>query len=66
MTEKRGTMNLVNAEGGNRFQRNIAEKVVGEMIDYLMPRLRTLDISVIIKKMPKNDPIKVLLFTKTN
>lgn len=55
MTEKRGTMNLVNAEGGNRFQRNIAEKVVGEMIDYLMPRLRTLDISVIIKKMPKNE-----------
>ena len=55
MTEKRGTMNLVAAEGGNRFQRSIAEKVVGEMIDYLMPRLRTLDINVIIKKMPKNE-----------
>ena len=44
-------MNIVEVTGGNRFQREIAEKVVYEMIGALMPRMRTLCIGVQIKKL---------------
>ena len=44
-------MNYVEVTGGNKFQRDIAEKVVHEMISALMPRVRTLEIDVNIKKL---------------
>ena len=44
-------MNLVAAEGGNKTQRDIAEKVVDFMIGQLLPRHRTLDITVEFTKM---------------
>jgi len=43
-------MNYIEVAGGNKFQREIAEKVVYEMISALMPRVRTLDINIEIKK----------------
>ena len=39
-------MNIVEATGGNKVQRHIAEDVVFYMIKRLMPRHRTLDITV--------------------
>lgn len=39
-------MNIVEATGGNKVQRQIAEDVVSYMIKRLMPRHRTLDITV--------------------
>jgi len=44
-------MNLVEIKGGNKFQRTIANKVVYEMLSKLLPRVRTLDITVEIKKL---------------
>jgi len=44
-------MNIIEVTGGNKFQRAIAEKVVHEMISALLPRVRTLDINVEIKKL---------------
>jgi hypothetical protein len=44
-------MNYIEVTGGNKFQRDIAEKVVYEMISALMPRVRTLEIDVNIKKL---------------
>ena len=49
-------MNIVEVRGGNRFQRNIAEKVVSYMIKRLMPRHRTLDILVEIRDI-KSDAV---------
>ena len=43
-------MNLVEVTGGNKFQRDIAAKVIYKMIETLLPRVRTLDICVKIKK----------------
>jgi hypothetical protein len=43
-------MNYIEVTGGNKFQREIAEKVVHEMISALMPRVRTLDINIEINK----------------
>jgi hypothetical protein len=43
-------MNYIEVTGGNKFQREIAEKVVYEMISALMPRVHTLDINIEIKK----------------
>jgi len=42
-------MNLIGVKGGNKFQKEIAAKVVAFMIKELMPRVRTLDITVLIK-----------------
>ena len=39
-------MNFVEINGGNKTQREICEKVVGHMISKLLPRFRTLDITV--------------------
>ena len=44
-------MNYIEVTGGNKFQRAIAEKVVHEMISALLPRFRTLEIEVKIKKL---------------
>lgn len=44
-------MNLVEVTGGKKYQRDIAQKVVYAMIDTLMPRMRTLDIEVKIRKI---------------
>ena len=44
-------MNIIEVTGGNKFQRAIAEKVVHEMIYALLPRFRTLEIEVKIKKL---------------
>ena len=49
-------MNIVEARGGNKFQRDIAEKVVSYMIKRLMPRHRTLDILVEIRDI-KSDAV---------
>jgi len=48
-------MNFIFATGGNRFQRDIAYKVVSEMIDTLMPRIKTFEIEVKIRKFSKED-----------
>ena len=44
-------MNFVEVNGGNKTQRDIAEKVVDFMIGQLLPRHRTLDITVEFTKM---------------
>jgi len=44
-------MNIVEVTGGNRFQREIAEKVIQFCIKEMMPRVRTLYIELKIKKM---------------
>ena len=36
-------MNIIEVTGGNKFQRETAEKVVHEMISALLPKVRTLD-----------------------
>ena len=44
-------MNYIEVIGGNKFQKHTAEVVVGQMIQALMPRMRTLEITVNIKKL---------------
>ncbi len=44
-------MNYIEVNGGNKFQRHIAETVVTQMIKALMPRMKTLEIEVQIKKL---------------
>jgi hypothetical protein len=44
-------MNYIEVIGGNKFQKQTAEKVVQKMIETLMPRMRTLEITVNIKKL---------------
>lgn len=44
-------MNIIEINGGNKFQREIAEKVIGFCIKELLPRFRTLEITVNIKKI---------------
>ena len=39
-------MNFIEVNGGNKTQREICEKVVHHMISKLLPRFRTLDITV--------------------
>lgn len=39
-------MNFIEVNGGNKFQREICEKVIHHMISELLPRFRTLDITV--------------------
>ena len=43
-------MNIVEASGGTRGQRELAEEVAYFCIGELMPRLRTLDIVIELKK----------------
>ena len=44
-------MNYIEVNGGNKFQRHIAETVVTQMIKALMPKMKTLQIEVQIKKL---------------
>ena len=41
-----GLMNTLEVIGGRKDQREMAHRVVGFMINTLMPRMRTLDITV--------------------
>ena len=44
-------MNYIEVNGGNKFQKKTAEVVVAQMIQALMPRMKTLEIEVVIKKL---------------
>jgi len=44
-------MNYVSVKGGNKFQREVVEKTVCFMMKELLPRFRTLEIEVNLKKM---------------
>ena len=44
-------MNLITVEGGKKKQRQMVEDVVSYMIQRQMPRMKTLDIHVILKKI---------------
>ena len=44
-------MNIITDEGGKKEQRQIVEDVVSYMIQRQMPRMKTLDIHVILKKI---------------
>ena len=44
-------MNLITVEGGKKEQRQMVEDVVSYMIQRQMPRMKTLDIHVILKKI---------------
>ena len=48
-------MNFISAKNGNRVQNTIARDVVRHCINQLMPRMKTLDISVIFKKIPEKE-----------
>lgn len=47
--------NLIEVTGGKKSQRELAFKVVDFMIEKLMPRVRTLDITVQIKSIPDKE-----------
>lgn len=47
--------NLIEVTGGKKSQRELAFKVVDFMIKKLMPRVRTLDITVQIKSIPDKE-----------
>ena len=51
MKKREKKMNYVTAVGGNKTQRKIAETTVHQMIAELLPRFRTLDIEVHLKKL---------------
>ena len=44
-------MNIITVEGGKKEQRQMVEDVVSYMIQRQMPRMKTLDIHVILKKI---------------
>lgn len=54
--------NFVSVSGGNKFQRDIAHKVIAFMIKKLMPRMRTLDINVELVTI-KSDAIGFAMMT---
>ena len=44
-------MNIVEVNGGNKTQREICHKVISHILSVLLPRYRTLDITVKIKEV---------------
>ena len=48
-------MNYISAKNGNRVQNAVARSVAHHCIDKLMPRMRTLDISILFKKIPEKE-----------
>lgn len=58
-------MNYIEVIGGNKFQKTVAEKVVTQMIKALMPRMRTLEITVRIRKID-GDAIGYCMMEDTN
>ena len=49
------TMNIITAKNGNRLQHSVARDVIKHCIQKLMPRMRTLDINVVFKRIPKKE-----------
>ena len=48
-------MNYISAKNGNRVQNAVARSVAHHFIDKLMPIMRTLDISILFKKIPEKE-----------
>ena len=48
-------MNFIEVNGGNKTQREICENVVHHMISKLLPRFRTLDITVNLLNIKSED-----------
>ena len=48
-------MNYISARNGNKVQNAVARSVAQHCIDKLMPRMRTLDISILFKKIPAEE-----------
>ena len=48
-------MNIITVEGGNKKRRLLAEEVVSFCIQKLMPRMRTLDIEVVLTNISDAD-----------
>jgi len=48
-------MNYITSKYGNRVQNTIARDIVRHCINKLMPRMKTLDISVYFKKIPEKE-----------
>ena len=58
-------MNFIEVNGGNKTQREICENVVHHMISKLLPRFRTLDITVDLVKI-KSDAVGFCMMLDTN
>lgn len=58
-------MNQIEINGGNKFQRDIVQKVVGFCIKEMMPRMRTLDIEINLVKI-KSDVTGFCMMRDTN
>ena len=58
-------MNFVEVNGGNKVQKEICYKVVNHMIKKLLPRFRTLDITVDLVKI-KSDAVGFCMMLDTN
>ena len=48
-------MNYISARNGNKVQNAVARSVAQHCINKLMPRMRTLDISILFKKIPEQE-----------
>ena len=48
-------MNYISAKNGNKVQNAVARSVAQHCINKLMPRMRTLDISILFKKIPPQE-----------
>ena len=58
-------MNYIEVNGGNKYQKKVAYVVVEQMIKALMPRMRTLEITVNIRKFT-DDAIGYCMMEDTN
>ena len=58
-------MNLIDVRGGNKFQKEVAFKVACQMIAELMPRMKTLEIVINIRKF-NDDAIGYCMMEDTN
>ena len=58
-------MNYVEVTGGNKTQREMCHKVVARMIKELLPRYRTLDITVALRDI-KSDAIGFCMMEENN
>ena len=61
MKKREKKMNFVTVTGGNKTQRKVAETTTHQMIAELLPRFRTLDIEVKLKKFTKITNLVVLI-----
>ena len=59
-------MNFVTVTGGNKTQRKVAEITTHQMIKELLPRFRTLDIEVQLKKFGDTDAIGWCMMQEDN